>query len=122
MKRTIYLLLTLLVLAFCGTSCMTTRTAVGNFTESNGEIYRYSKAKQCYLFWGLIPLGRTSAATPQEQPCQVRTSFNFWDALISGITGGIFSMQTIKVYAKRPTNGTAEIEAIKPEPVEDIGQ
>lgn len=122
MKRSIYLLLTMLVLTFCGTSCMTTRTAVGNFTEANGEVYRYSKAKQCYLFWGLIPLGRTSAATPQEQPCQVRTSFNFWDALISGITGGIFSMQTIKVYAKRPIGGTAEVEAIKPESIEDIGQ
>lgn len=82
-------------------SCMTTRTSVQNYKETHGQEYRYSKAKQCYLFWGLIPLGRTTIATPVDKPCQVRTSFRFFDALCSTITGGIFSMQTIKVMAKR---------------------
>lgn len=101
---------------------MTTRTAVGNFTETNGETYRYSQGKQFYLFWGLIPLGRTTVATPSDLPYQVRTSFNFWGALVSSITGGIFSIQTIKVYAKRPYDGTTKAEAIKPDSAEDIGQ
>lgn len=57
-----------------------------------------------YLFWGLIPIGRTSVATPVNEPCQVRTSYRFVDALVSSITGGVFSMQTIKVMAKHTTN------------------
>ena len=84
---------------------MTTRTSVSNFKETQGQEYKYSKGKQCYLFWGLIPLGRTSVSTPAEEPCQIRTSFRFIDAFVSAITGGIFSMQTIKVIAKhKPTS------------------
>ena len=86
---------------FLLSSCMTTRTSVQNYKETHGQEYRYSKAKQCYLFWGLIPLGRTTIATPEDKPCQVRTSVRFIDALCSILTGGIFSMQTIKVMAKR---------------------
>lgn len=82
-------------------SCMSTRTSVQNFKEAQGEQYLYAKGRQCYLFWGLIPLGRTSVATPVEQPCQIRTRFGFWDAFLTTITAGIFSMQQIRVYAKR---------------------
>ena len=91
----------LILTTFLLSSCMTTRTSVQNYKETHGQEYRYSKAKQCYLFWGLIPLGRTIIATPEDKPCQVRTSFRFFDALCSIITGGIFSMQTIKVMTKR---------------------
>lgn len=83
-------------------SCMTTRTDVGNYREisKNGsDTYTYAKGKQCYLFWGLIPLGRTKVNTPPSGNCQVRTSYRFFDALLSTITGGIFAMQTIKVIA-----------------------
>ena len=92
----------ILVVLLCCTSCMTTRTSVGSFTETSGKTYQYSKGKQCYLFWGLVPIGRTSVATPSDGACQVRTTFNFWDFLVSGITGGIFSMQSVRVYAKHP--------------------
>ena len=91
----------LILTALMLTSCMTTRTSLQNYKETHGQEYRYSKAKQCYLFWGLIPLGRATIATPEDKPCQVRTSFRFFDALCSTITGGIFSMQTITVMAKR---------------------
>ena len=84
-------------------SCMSTRTNVGNFKEisknNEAKVYDYSKGKQCYLFWGLVPLGRTNVSTPANGTCQVRTYYNFWDALVSTITGGIFGMQTIKVKA-----------------------
>lgn len=90
---------------FCAllfSSCMTTRTNVGNYQEQEktGEkTYTYARGKQCYLFWGLLPLGRTNVATPPHGTCQVRTSYRFLDALVSGITGGIFAMQTITVKA-----------------------
>lgn len=90
---------------FCAllfSSCMTTRTNVGNYREqekTGGKTYTYARGKQCYLFWGLVPLGRTNVATPPHGACQVRTSYRFLDALVSGITGGIFAMQTITVKA-----------------------
>ena len=95
--------LLLLVVVFLLSACMTTRTSTGSYKESPGKEYVYAKGKQCYLFWGLVPLGRTSVASPASGDCEVRTRYNFWDALSSVITGGIFSMQSIRVYAK-PVN------------------
>ena len=83
-------------------SCMTTRTSVGSYRETEGDEYVYAKGKQCYLFWGLVPLGRTRVATPADGNCEVRTRYGFWDAFLSVITGGIFEMQSIRVYAKHP--------------------
>lgn len=94
-------------------SCMATRTNVGQFREmekSNGnDTYTYSRGKQCYLFWGTVPLGRTKVATPQSGNCQVRTYYNFLDALLSVITGGIFGMQTIKVKAIKDEGSTQSV-------------
>lgn len=81
-------------------SCMTTRTSMNKYKETSGQKYKYSKGKQCYLFWGLVPIGRLSVATPIGEPCQVRTSFRLIDGIFTSLTGGIFSMQTIKVVAK----------------------
>ena len=83
-------------------SCMTTRTSVGSYRETEGDEYVYAKGKQCYLFWGLVPLGRTRVTTPADGNCEVRTRYGFWDAFLSVITGGIFEMQSIRVYAKHP--------------------
>ena len=83
-------------------SCMTTRTSVASYRETEGDEYVYAKGKQCYLFWGLVPLGRTRVATPADGNCEVRTRYGFWDAFLSVITGGIFEMQSILVYAKHP--------------------
>lgn len=100
----IKIFLILFAIVVSATSCMTTRTAVGEYNTQKGQTYRYAKGKQCYLFWGLVPLGRTTVATPSDGNCQVRTKFGFVDWLVSGITGGIFSMQSIRVYAKRQVN------------------
>lgn len=97
MKKIIILLISLTILL---PSCMTTRTYVGTYREQEGKVYTYSRGKQMYLFWGLIPLGRTRLGTPADGNCEVRTCYNFWDALLSCLTGGIFEMQTIKVKAK----------------------
>ena len=101
----IYTLLSLLaLLLFSQTSCLTTRTDVGNYRQMQGEKYTYAKSKQFWIFGGLIPIGRTNTATPPDKNCQIITRFNIIDFLISGLTGGIITTRTIKVVAKRPAN------------------
>lgn len=100
MKKTKTLLSAILISAFL-TSCMTTRTNVGAYKEQTGNTYTYSKAKQIWLFWGLIPIGRTNTSTPTTGNCQVVTKFNLFDVLISSCTGGILTTETIKVKAKK---------------------
>lgn len=96
-------------------SCMTTRTDVGNYrnlSQNKSQVYTYARGKQLYLFWGLVPLGRTKVNTPPSGNCQIRTSYNFWDALLSSITGGLFEMQTIKVKAIKGDAGQSGNAAI----------
>jgi len=92
--------LSALLLVFI-TSCMTTKTPVGKFTETEGKAKTYSKVKQIYILWGLFPVGRASAATPEDGNCQVVTRYNIGDFLITGLTGGIVSTYTIKVEVKK---------------------
>jgi hypothetical protein len=103
---------------FCAvsfSSCLTTKTYVGNYQETTGPRYTYSKAKQMWLFWGLIPMGRTHTSTPTNGSCEVITRFTFGDVLLSGITGGIVTSYTIKVKGKKATGGTTTTETIKVE-------
>ncbi|MBE7686845.1 hypothetical protein G1K46_02345 [Tenacibaculum finnmarkense] len=86
------------------TSCMTTKTTVGNYKESQSSKYTYAKGKQVWVFWGLIPLGRTNVNTPNHGNCQIITRYNLGDILISALTGGIVTTYTIKVKAKRDSN------------------
>jgi hypothetical protein len=94
-------LLLLLTLAWGLSACMTTRTSVGTYVEDTGQEYTYAKGKQFWLFYGIIPLGRTDVSTPTHGNCQVITRYTFADFLISGITGGILTSYTIQVRAKR---------------------
>ncbi len=82
------------------TSCLTTKTNVGQYTETKGTPYKYAKGKQFWLFWGFVPLGRTNVNTPSNGNCQIITKYTFGDVLIGTITGGIVSSYTIKVKAK----------------------
>lgn len=91
------LLLTVLTLS----SCMTTRTNVSAYAQTSGREYTYAQGRQLWLFWGLIPLGQTSVNTPGDGNCQVMTTLNFGDYLISGLTGGILTSYTIKVKVKQ---------------------
>ncbi|MDQ7019106.1 MAG: hypothetical protein Q9M33_08060 [Robiginitomaculum sp.] len=100
-KRTIFNLLIVAVTSLIFTSCMTTKTSVGTFKETQGSEYTYAKGKQFWLFWGLVPLGRTNVNTPGDGNCEVITKFKFGDVLISGLTGGIVTSYSIKVKAKK---------------------
>jgi hypothetical protein len=83
------------------TSCLMTKTNVGAYQETQGNEYTYGKGKQIWLFWGLVPIGRTSVSTPGDGVCQVITKFNLGDVLIYGFTGGFVTTYTIKVKAKK---------------------
>ena len=101
MRKNVTVLLVAIVLTSFLTSCLTTKTDVGAYRETQGEEYKYAKGKQVWLFWGIIPLGRTKVNTPSDGNCQVVTRFNFGDVLISGLTGGIVTTYTVKVNAKK---------------------
>lgn len=96
MKRTIILLS---VVFF--TSCMTTKTPVGHYKTIEGNEYKYDKGKQYWLLWGTMPVGRKKVDTPLSGDCEIQTSFTLFDAILSGITLGIVSSQTITVKAKK---------------------
>ena len=83
------------------TSCMMTKTPVGAYLETPGKEVTFDKGKQFWVFWGLIPVGRTHVNTPSNGNCQVVTKYKFSDVLITGLTGGIVSCYSIKVEVKK---------------------
>jgi hypothetical protein len=94
-------LLTVMILSTTLSSCLMTKTSVGAYKESWGNEYTYAKGKQLWLFWGIIPLGRTNINTPGDGNCEIITKFGFTDVLISGLTVGIITSYSIKVKAKK---------------------
>ena len=96
----IYILL-FVTFTFSLSSCMTTKTTVGTYTEKVGAEYTYAKGKQLWLFWGIVPLGRTDVSTPTDGNCEVITKYRFSDVIISSLTFGILKSYSIKVKAKR---------------------
>lgn len=82
------------------TSCYTTWTTVGNYTQlekSGLKSYKYDKKKQFYLFQ-LIPLGHAHAKTPNE-PCEIVGKMKFVDYVIPTVTVGLLGARTVTVYA-----------------------
>lgn len=101
LKNALSRLAFLAALSLFASSCMTTKTPVGNYAAQQGEVFTYAKGKQIWLFWGLLPAGRTNVNTPSDGDCEVVTRFTFVDFLITGLTGGLVSAYSIKVKAKR---------------------
>lgn len=95
-KAVIFLLITSVF-----SSCMMTKTSVGPYKETEGKEYTYAKAKQIWLFWGIVPLGRTSVNTPGDGNCEIITKRAPGDMLVTFLTLGIVSSYTIKVNAKK---------------------
>ncbi|TXF85426.1 hypothetical protein FUA23_20660 [Neolewinella aurantiaca] len=101
LRRSGALVLALSITISSFTSCMTTKTPVGEFQQQRGEVYKYGKGKQLWLFGGLLPIGRTNVNTPDHGNCEVVTRYTFGDVLINVATLGILHTYTIKVNAKR---------------------
>lgn len=94
---------TLLTFAIAGamTSCMVTRTTVGSGPVGNDPTAKvYSKIKQGYVLNGLVPIGTRQVKLPETAAYQIKTSKKVGDALITGITFGIYTRQTIEVLVK----------------------
>lgn len=115
MKKNLFML-AILSVALLLSSCYGTKTYIGAYREivkvEKDETYTYSKGKQAYLFWGFLPLGRTQVATPPNGTCQIKTRHGFLDMLLTAVTGGLFSMQTIKV--KVPKSSRSNYSDIMP--------
>ena len=107
--------LTLVIIMFgLITSCMTTKTSVGEYREIQGEEYNYAKGKQLWILWGIIPIGRTNVNTPKDGNCEVITKFRFSDVLITCFTFGFVKSYSIKIKAKRvPQILPVQTETIK---------
>ncbi|MDD3479989.1 MAG: hypothetical protein PHI42_06355 [Paludibacteraceae bacterium] len=101
LKSLLILFAITLTISMTMNSCMVTKTSVGQYTETRGDDYTYARGKQMWLFWGIIPLGRTNVNTPADGNCQVITKYTFGDFLITGLTGGILTSYSIKVKAKK---------------------
>ena len=93
-----------LIIAGCAltlASCMTTSTTVGSYNEDPGKQYTYATGKQLWIGFGLLPIGKTTVATPADGNCEVISKFVFGDFLISSLTGGILTSRTIIIKDKK---------------------
>ena len=88
------------ILLLTMSSCMMTKTPVGAYLETPGKEVTFDKGKQFWLFWGIMPVGRTHVNTPSNGNCQVTTKIRLTDFIISGLTGGIVTSTSIKVEVK----------------------
>jgi hypothetical protein len=52
---------------------------------------KYSSTTQFYLLYGIVRINRTEVKVPSDKPYLIRTSYNFWDSLLTGVTVGIIS-------------------------------
>jgi len=88
----------LLIVILSLNSCFINRQPVGYIQTGKGiETVKYTKKKQMYVLWGLMALKHPEVKTPTECGYIVKTSFNGIDAIVTILTGGIFSMRTVKI-------------------------
>lgn len=84
------------------TGCFVQRFTVGDGpigkTESSSKVFY--KTKDRYLFWGGIALDKKSRAKTPTSNFQLTTRMTFVDMLVTGLTGGIYSTRTVRVYTK----------------------
>jgi len=99
------LAIVLLLSVFCLQSCYVQYHSYGDGPkmQSAGKdrVEEYSHAKAFYLIFGLIPINEPNAELPKDNNYTIKTSLNFWDGVVSGITFGIFCMGTERVYVNK---------------------
>lgn len=98
MKNVLFKSFVFSFLILLSTSCMTHRHTVGDGPIGNrGKTKIHSRAKQGYIFWGLVPLGRPQPATPSHGNYQIKTGFNIGDAILNTLTLGIVTFRTVRI-------------------------
>lgn len=81
---------------------MTHRHTVGDGpVGTKGKTEIHSRAKQAYIFWGLVPLGRPQPAVPSHGNYQIKTGSNVGDAFLGVLTFGIVSFRTIRIVVHK---------------------
>lgn len=86
------------LILFLSSSCMTNRHTIGDGpVGARGKTRIYSSAKQGYLFFGLIPLGRPEPAHPSDNNYQIKTGYNVGDAILGTLTLGIVTFRTVRI-------------------------
>jgi len=90
----------MLLLAVSFTACTVTRTTIGSGPVGKDPAKVFDKTHQRYLIQGIFPLGFSQSRIPDDKNFQIKTSFTFIDALLTGITGGFYRQQTIEILVK----------------------
>lgn len=98
MKNRLLKLITFSFLILLSTSCMTHRHTVGEGpVGTKGKTEIHSRAKQGYIFWGLVPLGRPHPTTPSHGNYQIKSGSNVGDAILGTITLGLVTFRTVRI-------------------------
>lgn len=102
MKNTVLKLIIFSILILLSTSCMTHRHTIGDGpVGAKGKTKIHSRAKQAYIFWGLVPLGRPKPAAPSHGNYQIKTGANVGDAILGTLTFGIVTFRTVRIVVFR---------------------
>lgn len=98
MKNQLLQIIIFSFLILLSTSCMTHRHTIGDGpVGAKGKTEIHSRAKQGYIFWGLVPLGRPQPAAPSHGNYQIKTGANVGDAILGTITLGIITFRTVRI-------------------------
>lgn len=91
-----------LALSLLFSSCYTAHFTVGDGPiKDRGAQKTYDKAKQMWLFWGIVNINDGQTATPSDGNYMIKTKTKFIDGLITVLTGGIFTMKSVKTKVKK---------------------
>ena len=98
MKNTSILYILILCTLICG--CGMQKFSIG---ETSGPTINQDKRKCVHLFWGVIPIGRkqTFPASSDAKGYVIITRHNTLDYIVTGLTGGLIMMKTVKFEAKK---------------------
>lgn len=102
MRQQFFSLSIICILTFLASSCMTHRHTVGDGpVGARGKTNVHSRAKQAYIFWGIVPLGRPEPNRPEHGNYQIKTGFNVGDAILNTLTFGIVTFRTIRILVHK---------------------
>ena len=95
----LFLMITFSIVLFSSCATHVQRLSVNNGPAGKhpSKTETYSRSKQLYIFWGLLPLGWSQPSTPTDKGYQVKTYKGFWDNVIGTITVGIVSSRSSKI-------------------------
>ena len=99
MVKSIKYLVIMVLMMSVMSSCYVTQSTVGDVSKS-AKTEKYSKSKQFYLFWGIVPLGKNEPSAPSDDYI-IESKFKFGDVLLSGLTAGIVGARTSVVYVEK---------------------